>query len=377
MEQLCPQTLFFTYYPYCYNTVEYYASNGSTVNSVCLDLSKAFDKVNLYGLAIKLMNRNVPKSFVSVIIDWYNKICVKVRWNETLSSSRTLRSGVRQGGILSPSLFNIYVNDILTQLQASKTGCFVANRYVGALMYADDLLLVSITITDIRAMIALVCQELKWLDMKINVKKSSMIRVGPRFNVPIEGIELYGAVLPLCETITYLGVEICAGRKFRLSIYLRRIKFFRAFNAIYAKLSSSTSEVVTLNMIQSFCVPILCYGLECVFMSKSLAASLAFCWSRVMYKIFNISESTCSESIMFYMGHLPMSYQLDLCKLRFYHNIYHNFLSGDKIVWHVAHAVKRRLIDQLFCTYCVYIRGSVASYSRAVWSELSARVLAK
>ena len=66
-----------------YNTVEYYASNGSTVNIVCLDLSKAFDKVNLYGLAIKLMNRNVPKSFVSVIIDWYNKICVKVRWNET------------------------------------------------------------------------------------------------------------------------------------------------------------------------------------------------------------------------------------------------------------------------------------------------------
>jgi len=46
-------------------------------------------------------------------------------------------------------------------------------------MYADDLLLVSVTFTDIRAMIALVCQELKWLDMTINVKKSSMIRVGP------------------------------------------------------------------------------------------------------------------------------------------------------------------------------------------------------
>ena len=116
-------------------------------------------------------------------------------------------------------------------------------------------------------MIALVCQELKWLDMTINVKKSAMIRVGPRFNVSIESIKLYGAVLPICASITYLGVQICAGRKFRLSIYLRRIKFFRAFNAIYAKLSSSTSEVVILNMIQSFCVPILCYGLECVFMS--------------------------------------------------------------------------------------------------------------
>ena len=98
---------------------------------------------------------------------------------------RRLRSGVRQGGILSPTLFSIYVNDILIQLQASKTGCFVANKFVGALMYADDLLLVSITLTDMRVTIALVCEELKWLDMTVNVKKSAMIRVGPRFNAAI------------------------------------------------------------------------------------------------------------------------------------------------------------------------------------------------
>jgi len=54
-------------------------------------------------------------------------------------------------------------------------------------------------------------------------------------------------------------------------------------------LSSSADESVTLNVTQSFCTPILFYGLECVFMSKSLADSLNFCWSRVMYKMFDIS----------------------------------------------------------------------------------------
>jgi len=93
-----------------------------------------------------VMNSNVPKFFVSVIIDWYNKIFVKVRWNETLSNLHRLKSGVRQGGNLSPSLFNIFVNDIHTQLQAFNTGCFIANKYVGALMYADDLLLVFVTL---------------------------------------------------------------------------------------------------------------------------------------------------------------------------------------------------------------------------------------
>jgi len=72
--------------------------------------------------------------------------------------------------------------------------------------------------------------------MTINIKKSSMITVV--LHIPIVRIVLYGAELPLCETITYLSVEICAGRIFWFSIYLRRIKFFRAFNAIDAKLSS-------------------------------------------------------------------------------------------------------------------------------------------
>jgi len=74
--------------------------------------------------------------------------------------------------------------------------------------------------------IALVCQELKWLDITINVKKSSMIRVGQCLNAPIDCIVLYGAELLLCDTITYLGVEICAGRKFRLSIYLHELNSF-------------------------------------------------------------------------------------------------------------------------------------------------------
>jgi len=42
-------------------------------------------------------------------------------------------------------------------------------------------------------------------------------------------------------------------------------------------------------------------------MSKSLADSLNLSWSRVMYKIFNISEFACAETIMFYVVHLPPS----------------------------------------------------------------------
>ena len=46
------------------NTIEYYTAGGSTVNVVSLDISKAFGNVNLYGLADKLVKRNIPRQFV-------------------------------------------------------------------------------------------------------------------------------------------------------------------------------------------------------------------------------------------------------------------------------------------------------------------------
>ena len=112
------------------NAVEHYTRDGSTVNIACLDMSKAFDRVNLYGLSIKLMKLHVPKSFISIILDWYGKVFVSVKWNNSLSAPRQLLAGVRQGGVLSPSLFNVYINDILVNLQQSAFGCHVSGKFV-------------------------------------------------------------------------------------------------------------------------------------------------------------------------------------------------------------------------------------------------------
>jgi hypothetical protein len=47
------------------------------------------------------------------------------------------------GGILSPILFCIYIDELLVKLQAANVGCFVGNICVGALAYADDLTLLA------------------------------------------------------------------------------------------------------------------------------------------------------------------------------------------------------------------------------------------
>ena len=50
---------------------------------------------------------------------------------------------VRQGGVLSPVLFAVYVDDIIERLNDSKLDCLIGNLYSGCIMHADDLILIS------------------------------------------------------------------------------------------------------------------------------------------------------------------------------------------------------------------------------------------
>jgi len=63
-------------------------------------------------------------------------------------------SGVRQGGLLSPLLFNVYVDVMISSLRELGCGCHLKNNvFVGCVMYADDLLLISVSLIDLQKML--------------------------------------------------------------------------------------------------------------------------------------------------------------------------------------------------------------------------------
>ena len=64
-----------------------------------------------------MVERNVPFCLIAVLCDWYDKLYAMVRWNVVTSSMFSVKCGVRQGGVLSPWLFNIYVDDLIIELE--------------------------------------------------------------------------------------------------------------------------------------------------------------------------------------------------------------------------------------------------------------------
>ena len=88
-------------------TVERLTKGNNTVNIRSLDLSKAFDKVNHYGLYIKLMKRLFPVVLLEVLENWLSGCFTFVKWHDSHSSVFNIRFGVRQGSVLSPYLFSI------------------------------------------------------------------------------------------------------------------------------------------------------------------------------------------------------------------------------------------------------------------------------
>jgi hypothetical protein len=73
-----------------------------------LDISKAFDRVNHPKLLQSLLKAGVPICIVNVVANWYSKLSAVVRWNSATSAPFIVNSGVRQGSILSPSIFNVF-----------------------------------------------------------------------------------------------------------------------------------------------------------------------------------------------------------------------------------------------------------------------------
>ena len=191
-------------------TIDYFLRNGSDVFVCVMDMTKAFDKVQHSKLFWKLVEKGVPPIFIRLLLVMYNKQLANVRWNGVLSDSFFVRNGVKQGAVLSPILYCIYIDSLFTHLRKKKTGCWVNGTYVGIVAYADDLMLLSPTLDGLQEMTK-TCEDyanthnLSFSTNPIIKKCKTKCLAFLKKERNLSNIKLNGMELPWVDTAKHLG----------------------------------------------------------------------------------------------------------------------------------------------------------------------------
>jgi len=135
--------------------------------------------------------------------------------------------------------------------------------YVCILLYADDILLIAPSVTSLQQLLNICEQELEWLDMSLNAKKSTCICIGPRFNANCCNIVTRdGRELAWTNVVRYLGIF------FIDSASCFRCSFYRSFNGIFGRVGRIASNEVIVQLVKSKCFQVLFYGLEACSLRK-------------------------------------------------------------------------------------------------------------
>ena len=93
--------------------------------------TKAFDLLKFGKLFTVLLERSLPAPVVHILYELYISQCIYVRWSNALCKPFSAQNGVRQGGVVSSQMFNLYVDRLLC-------------KFKGCLSYADNIMLVTL-----------------------------------------------------------------------------------------------------------------------------------------------------------------------------------------------------------------------------------------
>ena len=151
-----------------------------------------------------------------------------------------LTAGVRQGGILSPALFSIYIDELLTLLHESKLGYFIKGTCANSFVYADDIILLTISVHHLQKLVNICKEFLELNDLCLNGSKCKCLRIGLRNRNKCCLIQLGSDNLMWVDELKYLGVFIERAREFRCNYSENRKSFLGCSIAYLIKLVNPT-----------------------------------------------------------------------------------------------------------------------------------------
>ena len=237
-----------------------------------IDYEKAFDSVDRNSLWKLMRHYGVPGKIVSLIRKSYEGMSCRVVHGQHLTERFQVRTGVRQGCLLSPFLFLLAIDWIMKETTSlGRNGIrwmlMGSRTQLNDLDFADDLALLSSTRQQMQAKTDAMAEKSAQVGLKINRGKSKVLRVN---NQSQEPINVYEEPIEEVDIFIYLGSVVDKTGGADADIKARKGKARSAFKKMKNVWSSATlSTRLKVRVFNSTIKPVLLYGSETWRMNNS------------------------------------------------------------------------------------------------------------
>ena len=174
------------------------------------------------------------------LLKWYKSLRAVVRWNNQYSNVFTIGCGTRQGSILSPQLFNIFIDGLLKELSATNSGVSIGNEDFNSYAYADDVTLFCATAPGLQKLIDVCVMYASRWKFKFGIKKTKCMSVGhtrfydyPKWLLGNDTIENVDSL----DTLGVIFNEDCSSHNY---VNTRVQKSYRSYYSLRMEISMST-----------------------------------------------------------------------------------------------------------------------------------------
>ena len=158
------------------------------------------------------------------------------------------------------------------------------------------------------------------LGLSFNCLKSHCICFGSQFKYKLSYMCIGDEKIEWSKSITYLGIRVCGGKTLTSDIAPVKQAFFSACNCIYAS-AKHNDEIVHLSLQETYCKPVLTYGMTALSLTSEQARSLNCCWNSVYRKIFGFNKWDSVSSLIYGLGRLNLHHDLLLLRVKFYKHL--------------------------------------------------------
>ena len=287
-----------------------------------VDLEKAHDRVPRDKLWKILQEDGVNGQLLHVMKSFYCRPEVCVRVNGKQSKPFHAGVGLRQGCVLPPLLFIVYMNWIDKYSQADECAT-IGNRKISRLLFADDLVLLSSTESGLQRALNRFADACNTAGMKISTAKTEVLPLSRNPNQCV--VQVNGATQKLVEKFKYLGVAFTSDGRQDEELDTQIGKASAVMRALHYSvvMKRELSKKAKLSFFKAVFVPILTYGHESWVMTKRMRSQVQASEMRFLRTIEEVTlfNKVRSSEIRKSLNIEPLLLQIERSQLRWFGHV--------------------------------------------------------